>query len=251
MNNQNKQSNNSLKSATSFSLQVFIVGVILSVTFFLLLLASFKTYRSTITIIVNSKSEIASKNESEIIGNVLEIPKTLAFYDRLLKSNADVRDVTIGKSPDQRKSVWNEMIDIQQVGGNSSLINISITSNEENDANALVRKTSRTLFDSVSQYYDVKNDVDMRIIDGPISRPVFSYWYVALILSVLAGFSLALFFQSLLCDLKNLFVKHIELKNIFSNINNDKRTSAVESGLKDEQLIAKYPEDSTSKSSDV
>ena len=179
-----------------FSVQVFIVGIVLSATFFLLLLDNFKTYRSTVTILVSEKSEVAAKQQNQIISNIMEIPHTLAFYERLLKYNPDLSDQTVGNTPDQRKQMWNNILDVRQVGGNSSLIEISVTAPQEDDADNLASKTTRTLLDTVSQYYNIKTDVDMRIIDGPISQPVVTDWFWILPLSIALGGMLALMLQS-------------------------------------------------------
>jgi hypothetical protein len=46
----------------------------------------------------------------------------------------------------------------------------------------------RTLFDDVAFYYDVKNDVSLRIIDGPITKVHVSNLSALLLLSIVLGF---------------------------------------------------------------
>jgi hypothetical protein len=108
-----------------------------------------------------------------------------------LTANSDVRDVTVGMTPDKRKEKWNDMMSVSQISANSSVIKVSIVAKREVDAQQLVKKTSRTLLDTVAFYYNIKNDVDLRIIEGPISKPQVSNWNLLLLFSIVIGFSIA------------------------------------------------------------
>ncbi|MDD5396732.1 MAG: hypothetical protein PHW24_01585 [Candidatus Moranbacteria bacterium] len=174
--------------AKSFSLQTFAGGLFLSAVFLTLMINSSKTYTSEISILVSAKSENALKNQAQLVASVVELPKTLAFYDRLLKLNPDVRDVAAGKSVEQRKAKWNEMLSVQRAGIDSSVIEISISTLRQSDSEQLAGKTVRTLFDDVAFYYDVKNDVSLRIIDGPITKVHVSNLSALLLLSIVLGF---------------------------------------------------------------
>jgi capsular polysaccharide biosynthesis protein len=181
----------------TFSARVFLVGLILSITFFLLLIDSNKSYQSEISILVNTKSDVAAINQAQIVGNIFELPKTLAFYNRLLKLNPDVRDVFAGQSAEQRKGRWNQMLRVERSNIDASVIKISVTANREADASALASKTVRTLFDTTAFYYNVKNDVDLRIIDGPITRAQVSNWFWLFAVSVISGFAISWLLQHL------------------------------------------------------
>ena len=176
-----------------FSAQVFVVGVILSITFFLFSIDSFKTYHSEVSILVNTKSQLALSQQNKLVSTIVEFPTTLSFYDRLLKLNPDVRDVTAGMSSDERKNTWNNMISVTRLNNDSAVFKIAITAKRESDAQQLVNKSSHTLFNTVGFYYDIKKDVDLRIIDGPITTTQFSSWQWFLLGSILLGFALAAF----------------------------------------------------------
>lgn len=185
--------------------QIFVFGIIYSAFFFLFFLNAFKTYRSDISVLIIPKSPAAISQQEQIINNVLELPKTLAFYDALLRYNSDVRDVTDGMSPLERKDVWNKMLIVKRTNSDSSIVRISITAKNENDANQLNLKTVRTLFAVVGSYYDIKKDVDLRIVDGPIAKTYNNLW-LSLIFALLAGFVLA-FLSLLITFPKNIFSK--------------------------------------------
>ncbi len=176
-----------------FSAQVFVVGMILSITFFLLSIDLFKTYSSDISIIITPKSELGISLQNQLFSNIIELPKTLSFYDRILKLNPDVRDVTIGMDQDERKEVWNKMFNISRVSGNSSVFKISIEVAGKNDSELLASKTVATLFNNVAFYYNVKNDFNLSIIDGPIAKSHVNNWPLLLLVDILSGFVLAVF----------------------------------------------------------
>lgn len=173
------------------NLRALLLGALLSVIIFLMLASFFMRYQSTVTILITAKSEVAARNLDKIVGNISRLPSTLSFYDRLLENNPDVRDVAAGDSQLERKQVWNGMLNVRQGRKNNSIIKISLRATNKNDAEQLATKTARTLFDSASLYYNVKSDVDMRLIDGPITKNVVIGWEWLLAVSVLLGSVLA------------------------------------------------------------
>lgn len=182
---------NKIFGKINFSYQRIILAFVLSLAFFLSGIAKFKTYQSEMTILVIPKSANAIAQKDQVLSNLLQFPKTLAFYDRLLKDNPAFEDSSAGKSPVQRKATWNRMVATDSVAENGSLISISITAENENDSKLIVSKTVRSLFDFTANYYNVKDDVDLRIIDGPITKVMFVGWPLILIVSIVFGSLLA------------------------------------------------------------
>ncbi|MDD5464311.1 MAG: hypothetical protein PHP62_04120 [Candidatus Moranbacteria bacterium] len=199
-----------LVNRVGLSSRVVVVGIILSAVFFLLLVDLFKTYQSEISILISAKSQVAAKQQTQIVSNISELPKTLAFYDRMLKNNPDMRDVTEGLSPQKRQDKWNEMLTVKQAGFDASVIKIAITTSHKDDSEQLAIKTARTLFDSAAFYYNIKKDVDLRIVDGPITRVYISNWFWLLIFSIIAGFSISGLLQYLVFESKKFSIKKPE-----------------------------------------
>jgi hypothetical protein len=183
----------------------WLLGLFLSLAFLAFFASLAKTYVAEIEIIANAKSEIAAESQEQIVGNLTEIPRTLSFYKRLLKNNPDVRDFSVGNSPEQKKKSWNRILSIEPLNEHSSIIKISITTGRESDANQLVQKTARTFFDVAGNYYDIKNDLDLRIIDGPISRTAIPNWPWLIVVSFFLGFSTTFILQSFSEKAENLF----------------------------------------------
>ena len=209
-------SENIRKIKPQFSLHFFIACLVLTIAFLLAFIANFKTYTSSLVILINAKSEIAAIQEKQITGNALEFPQMLSFYDRLLKYNSDVRDVVKDESQAERKEFWSSLLSVKKIGRGASLIEISITTEEKNDAEQLAQKTVRTLFDTMSLYYDIKNDLDLRIIDGPITkRNIFGWWWM-LPISLLLGFLTTTVLQKMITIFIDALAKQ---KNISQNMN--------------------------------
>ncbi|HAS00167.1 MAG TPA: hypothetical protein DEA89_03110 [Candidatus Moranbacteria bacterium] len=199
-----------LVNRVGLSSRVVVVGIIFSAVFFLLLIDLFKTYQSEISILVSAKSQVAAKQQSQIVSNISELPKTLAFYERMLKNNSDMRDVTKGLSPQKRKDKWNEMLTVKRAGFDASVVKIAITTSHKADSEQLAIKTARTLFDTSAFYYNIKKDVDLRIVDGPITRVYISNWFWLFIFSIIAGFSISGLLQYLLFESKKFSIKKPE-----------------------------------------
>lgn len=171
----------------NFSLKTVILTVILSLLFFLIGLTRIKTYQSDVTILVIPKSENATRQRSQILNNIIQLPKSLAFYDRLLQDNPSFEDSSADEKPEKRKQIWNEMISVKQNDTNTSMILFTISTSGEKGADIIASKTVRTIFDVTSAYYNVKDDVDLRIIDGPITKTVYPGWPWTLLFSIILG----------------------------------------------------------------
>lgn len=181
------------------SVRFLVVSAILSVTIFLLLLDSVKLYRSTVLVMVVPKSQIAIEQKSDIVQNVREFPKMLSFYDRLLNENPQIKDAAAGYPQDKRKKVWNEFIQTKQADTKAdNVVEISLIAKTQADAEFLSKKTTQALFGVMSRYYNLKSDVSVQIVDGPITTAIVRGWFWLLTLSLVLGMGLAFLFKQLL-----------------------------------------------------
>ncbi|MCX6765860.1 MAG: hypothetical protein NT136_02790 [Candidatus Moranbacteria bacterium] len=169
-----------------FSFSFFVLALILGVTFFLLLTGEFRYYRSQVSVLFIPKSEKAAFHTPYILANLVKIPRTLAFYDRLLKDNPELTDQFSGRSKDERKKLWNKTLGIKQEN-KSTFINIEIMEKDRTQSVQLAEQATRTLIDTASRYYNIKTDIDLRIVEGPITTPILKYWYWLILLSAALG----------------------------------------------------------------
>lgn len=189
------------------SIRIWVVGVIFSITSFIILADIGKEYKSELTILIIPKSQIVVGQVDNIVQNISNFPKLLSFYKKLLSNNAELEDRFSGFSADQKKKMWNDNVEIEIIGGegNGSMVVITAYGKTKSEAVLYARKTVGTLLEVVSKYYDIKNDIDIRIIDGPITSAVFKGVGYLIFFSIFIGFILALALDSILSSSGKVF----------------------------------------------
>jgi len=221
-------------------MQSTAVGVIIAAIFFAVLASGAKQYRSTVTILVIAKSPVAAMQQDAIVKNIAFLPTTLRFYDRLLQDNPTITDPTAGLSASERKSAWDRFVNVRQPARESaSIIGLSTLARTQNDAEVLTLDAVRTLFAMVSGYYNVKEDIDVRIIDGPVTTVGIAGWQWLLLVSILLAAAVALalekisFFATMSVPGKEEALQHIggalhDLGKTFSMPGRTKSKSSLE-----------------------
>jgi len=217
--------NNTLKKF-NLNPRTIILATLFSLAFFLVGFSKFRTYQSEITILAIPKSATAIKQKDQIINNIVQLSKSLAFYDRLLKDNPNFQDSAMGERLETRKQVWNEMLSISRVDEKSSTIVFSISSSNEGSADLVASKTARTIFDVTSAYYNVKDDVDLRIIDGPITKTNVTGWPWLVLISIILGSLVGVLVEKIITlERKTVGLPDIFKNNPLRNLNQKKVTT--------------------------
>ncbi|HDH07599.1 MAG TPA: hypothetical protein ENG89_01100, partial [Candidatus Moranbacteria bacterium] len=200
------------------------LSIILAVVFFFSFLGNLKFYRSEISILFIPKSEEVILQSEQIIQNIIELPYRLSFYEKVLKDNKNIDDQLVGYSKDKRKELWSKKLKIDR-RKNSGVIDIKIDARNRKQSEAIVEQTVFTLFGSVSQYYDVKKDIDLRIVDGPITSAHAANipWLASL--SLVAGIALS-------------YLSHL-ISGSFIEIIHKRKVSPIETGNKNSEEYEK------------
>jgi hypothetical protein len=231
-----KNSNNIIrKKMGQVSFYVLAVGFVLSAVIFLFLAERMKEYQAELSIIFISKSETSAIQSEQIIENILVLPKTLSFYEKFIRNNEK-----LGITEEETDLSWDEQINIERKG-ESSVFKITAFGKNPEKAKFKSRSVAFTLFGVMSHYYDIKNDVDFRIIEGPISKAFVRNWVSLIILSLALGLISSLVFGTFI----RFFLKRYrERKDIML-----KRIEEI-SKISHEQLkkFKKKPEDKNEKS---
>lgn len=172
----------------------FLVAVIVG----FILTGFFKAYRSEMIVMVIARSEKTVMQKKDAVENLSLLPQMLSFYDLMLKENKDIVDLNIEKTADKRKEAWNRILEVSKKEKDSqSLISITITTSSQNDSEEIVQRVARTLVSVTGRYYDIRNDVDLRIVDGPITKQVVQGWFWIIMLSLSAGIVVIMVFSYL------------------------------------------------------
>ena len=189
-----------------FNAYFFILALILSAVFCFLFLENFKSYKSQITVLFIPKSEKIAVQSEQIAQNLTEFPRNLSFYEKLLADNKNIEDEFAGRSKDKRKELWNKKLEINRQK-NSGVIEIKIFDDNQIRSEKIARQTAFTLFNTASRYYNIKNEIDLRIVDGPITGVKIKNWPWLILLSILAGTFLSYLITSVFSKAENLFLK--------------------------------------------
>lgn len=167
-------------------------------------LDSYRSYRADVTVLVIERTSGMGTAE-EIAYNLRDIANTLAFHERNLARNESLMDPYEGYAPDQRKSLWNDKIQTKKSRDGSTLV-ISATDESQAEAIELAREASETLFGMAGFYYDVKRDIDLRIIEGPVVNTVIAAPVRLVLVSLLTGFVVTAVFFGLLSLVPGFFL---------------------------------------------
>ena len=189
-----------------FSAYFFILALILSATFCFLFLGNFKSYKSQVTILFIPKNEKIAIQSEQIAQNLMELPRNLSFYEKLLADNESIKDEFVNCTKDKRKKMWNKKLEINREK-NSGIIEIGIADDNQFKSEKIAGQTAFTLFNTASRYYDIKNEIDLRIVDGPIASLKIKNWPWLIFLSVLAGTFLSYLITSVFSKVENFFSK--------------------------------------------
>jgi len=183
---------NMFKSKIFWGVTIIIASAVLIV-----FLSTGRAYRSEMDILFIPKNEKTVKNIDQILANVEKLPLSLTFYDKLIELNPNIEDMFFGETNDRRKKYWNEKISLQRLG-ESGIIRVNVFSENQSQVEALGQRVAADIITVMDRYYDAENNLDMRVIDGPINS-VFnknkaSAWIIwGVVLSMLAGMVVYLF----------------------------------------------------------
>ncbi|MFA6383679.1 MAG: hypothetical protein WCX17_04650 [Parcubacteria group bacterium] len=164
---------------------VVIAGVLLAYS------NSGKTYVGTTDILVLPKSDRIVRNVEQIIGDAEQIPRSLKFYDIMLQENSNIEDQFASLPDAERKASWNAMLRVDQKK-KSGVLSVAISSQNQLQASILSQQTAKDIAVVLSRYYDIKTDLDIRLIDGPIvaqtGRPLtLGLTGIGIIIGIIAG----------------------------------------------------------------
>lgn len=150
-----------------------------------------QSFRSETDLLVIPKSATAVENSDQIIGNLLQIPRTLTFFNKMNQENPDTLKENVAELPDnKRKDYWNSKIKIERAG-ESGILKFTAFDKDRYLAQTLGEQAAKTLIASAGLYYDIRNDIDIRIIDGPVTGYFSLYpdWFLFLA-SIAASFAI-------------------------------------------------------------
>lgn len=131
-------------------------------------LDTFRGYESEARVLVIGKSPSASTEQ--VVENFAELTSNLSFYEKVLEMNDLIEDDFEGYPQDERKALWNETVTVER-SEKSGVLVITARQDTREQAKRLADATVTTLFSMAGLYYNIKTDVDLRVIDETIMTP--------------------------------------------------------------------------------
>lgn len=179
-------------------LSLFFIGAIAFLS-----LDSFRKYQAEVSIIVLPKGNVLSADQ--VVKNIAFLPKTIDFFDALLASDARLAEFsTLDEGPvSVRKEIWNKMLRVKHEEG-SGIITYTMNADTQEEATILSRQMIRTLFEKIGVYYDIRSEISIRLVEGPLVRTTIAspFWWVST--SLVAGMLLALIASALILKIESI-----------------------------------------------
>lgn len=146
-----------------------IAGVFTTLIVLTLFAFFFRAYQSE-TIILILPQSTAAAIEGDMIGkNILTLARTERFAVLLGKNGIDEADVSVTR------------------GRPGNMIRVRYENDDRSKAIRGAQETTRALLTVTSRYYNIKTSIDLRIIDGPITRTRTTSPFLFTILSIAIG----------------------------------------------------------------
>ncbi len=180
---------NNFQSA-SFKRAFAVAFVFATLSSSLFWLDFFRGSRGEMTVLFISKTE---ESAGELAENAAELTGMLSFYERVLEDDDLINDSFVGYSPDERKTLWNKVISVKREG-KSGVLTLRVVEDTPEKAKRLIRQVTQTLFTTMSFYYNIKTEADMRVIDGPFVSYALTSPILYVTASVLTGLFVTLVF---------------------------------------------------------
>lgn len=184
-------------------------AIVIAIAIYLALINITRIYQSETDILIIPKNPVTAESSGQILENAVQLAHSVSFYNRTVLSDAEINNPVKVLPEMKRKNYWDSKIETEKIG-DSGIIRIVVSDASMTQSETISRGASRSLIDAMSGYYNIKTDLDMRIIDGPSTAEATSeniFWII--LESILAGLILAVLTERL----SLFFVKNIEIES--------------------------------------
>lgn len=131
-----------------------------------------RVYESETDVLFLPKNETTSRDLSQIIGNFQQVLMSLAFNDRI-SDGSDALTPGVDLPNYRRKEFWDAKISVTRAA-ESGVVRIKNFDADSTLAKELNQNTVENLIALAGNYYNIKTDLEIRIVDGPIVEGVAS-----------------------------------------------------------------------------
>ncbi len=178
----------------------WIISILAAIAIFAAMFHIGDVYKSETDILLSSENPLIEKNISQAIENVMQISRTLVFYNNILKFNPEIKDQAAGLSDYDRRTYWNSIIRSERLD-DSNIIRLSIIRKNQSETEELSRALSSELSWEINKYYDGNKSIGVKIIEGPITSQDKKYDTRILLASSLVAAFFSVYFSYAVSDL--------------------------------------------------
>ncbi|NTW30134.1 MAG: hypothetical protein HGB34_01685 [Candidatus Moranbacteria bacterium] len=150
--------------------RVFIaIAILVSFSAFIVFSETSRGYRADVDVLVIPGGQAISTEE--MVANVVFLSKTTGFRSVFFEEIEALPGLMVSQDMDDltgaaKRDLFESMISVNPTSG--SIISVRSIAQDSDDAKAIARSAALALFQYASRYYDVEEEVDFRIVDGPI-----------------------------------------------------------------------------------
>lgn len=128
------------------------------------------TYKSQTDVLIIPRSATAVQNSDQILDNLATLPSSLSFYDKMTADDPAVIEAGTKSLPEaKKKAYWDSKINVERLPG-SGVLEVTATDDSMSQAEIFSGQAAKELIATAGFYYNIQTDIDVRIIDGPITR---------------------------------------------------------------------------------
>lgn len=158
----------------------------------LIWLDAFRVFEAELSILVKERVAL----ETDAASALADIAGTLRFAEALSEAPGLSDLLPAGASSDARKNAWQERMSADASAGGVVTVRLRAESSEE--ARLLASSFVKEFLATSSRYYDIEREIDVKVIDGPLSATAISTPVLYALVSLLSGFLITtLFFAAL------------------------------------------------------
>lgn len=139
----------------------------MAVICFAIFLSNNPVYRGETEVLLIARNRVVDEKIDSLTETAKNIPTTLSFYDRVIESEG-LEDPSADLSAQERKKYWNTQIKTERVDG-SNIVKITAYDMDKDRAGKLADAYAKELSASLARYYNIKTQLDTRIIETPIT----------------------------------------------------------------------------------
>lgn len=178
----------------SFGRLYLVTLVFLTFASALFWLDYFRVYETEVSVlfVTNQSQEVA-----EVTHSMSAIMHTLTFAERVESDFSEVEVAPEGTSKDEKKQIWNKNLTVATKEQGGVLVFAQRAETQE-DANTKAVATLKTLFAATNLYYSKADQVEVRVIDKPVTKVVLSSIWLYSLVSFLTALGITTLFFALL-----------------------------------------------------